>query len=370
MQTPIELHKELKGKLEFKPKIKVDDNNIKLLYTPGVADVVRQIAKNKEDLYLYTGKPNSIAIVSDGSRILGLGNLGAEAALPVMESKALLYKVYGNVDAVPLCLKTQDAEEIISIVENVSPNFGAINIEDIESPKCFEIVDELSNRLDIPVFHDDQHGTAIVVLAALLNALKLVKKSLANARIIVLGAGAAGYGITNLLCYVGAKNVVVLDSKGSIYGGRDDLNDYKKKLAKITNTKNEDLGLESALHGSDVFIGVSGQKNILSSNMIKKMNKNPIVFALTNPDPEIFPDEAKKGGAAIVATGRSDFPNQVNNALVFPSLMRKILDKRIKTIDQELLYKAAKDLANMANDIKESHIIPSLDEVERVTNED
>jgi len=361
MQTPAGLHKKLKGKLELKPKIKVDKRNIKLLYTPGVADIVKIIAKDKECLYLYTGKGNNVAIVSDGSRILGLGNLGAEAALPVMESKALLYKIYGDVDAISLCLKTQKAEEIISIVKNISINFGAINIEDIESPKCFEIVDELSKRLKIPVFHDDQHGTAVVVLAALLNALKLVKKNLPNARIIVLGAGAAGYGITKLLFYAGAKNMIVLDSVGSIYEGRDGLNDYKENLAKITNRKKEDLGLESALHKSDVFIGVSGQKGILSRNMIKKMNRNAVVFALSNPDPEIFPEEAKKGGAIIVATGRSDFPNQVNNALVFPSLMRKILDEKRKSISEKLLYQAAKDLAKAVTNPKLESIIPSFD---------
>ena len=361
MQTPAGLNKKLKGKLELKPKIKVDKRNIKLLYTPGVADIVKIIAKDKECLYLYTGKGNNVAIVSDGSRILGLGNLGAEAALPVMESKALLYKIYGDVDAISLCLKTQKAEEIISIVKNISINFGAINIEDIESPKCFEIVDELSKRLKIPVFHDDQHGTAVVVLAALLNALKLVKKNLPNARIIVLGAGAAGYGITKLLFYAGAKNMIVLDSVGSIYEGRDGLNDYKENLAKITNRKKEDLGLESALHKSDVFIGVSGQKGILSRNMIKKMNRNAVVFALSNPDPEIFPEEAKKGGAIIVATGRSDFPNQVNNALVFPSLMRKILDEKRKSISEKLLYQAAKDLAKAVTNPKLESIIPSFD---------
>ena len=361
MQTPAGLHKKLKGKLELKPKIKVDKRNIKLLYTPGVADIVKIIAKDKECLYLYTGKGNNVAIVSDGSRILGLGNLGAEAALPVMESKALLYKIYGDVDAISLCLKTQKAEEIISIVKNISINFGAINIEDIESPKCFEIVDELSKRSKIPVFHDDQHGTAVVVLAALLNALKLVKKNLPNARIIVLGAGAAGYGITKLLFYAGAKNMIVLDSVGSIYEGRDGLNDYKENLAKITNRKKEDLGLESALHKSDVFIGVSGQKGILSRNMIKKMNRNAVVFALSNPDPEIFPEEAKKGGAIIVATGRSDFPNQVNNALVFPSLMRKILDEKRKSISEKLLYQAAKDLAKAVTNPKLESIIPSFD---------
>ena len=360
MQTPAELHKKLKGKIETKPKIKINKKNLKLLYTPGVAEVVRLIAKNHENLYIYTGKGNNVAIISDGSRILGLGNLGSEAAMPVMESKALLYKVYGNVDAVPLCIKTQKAQEIIEIVENLSTNFGAINIEDIEAPKCFEIVDELTKRLKIPVFHDDQHGTAVVALAALMNALKVVNKNLGNSRIVVLGAGAAGYGITKLLCYAGARNVIVLDSLGSIYEGRKDLNNYKQNLAKMTNRKKEDLDLDSVLFRSDVFIGVSGQKDILSHDMIKKMNGDAIVFALSNPDPEINPSEARNGGAKIVATGRSDFPNQVNNALIFPSLMREILDKKIKKISEELLYRAAKDLAKRVRKPTAEHILPAL----------
>ena len=357
----LELHKKLKGKLEFKSKIKIDKKNLSLLYTPGVAEVVRIISKKPETVYEYTGKGNTIAIVSDGSRILGLGNLGAKAALPVMESKALLYKVYGNVNAIPLCLKTQKVDEIISIVENISPSFGAINIEDIESPKCFEIVDELAKRLDIPVFHDDQHGTAVVVLAALLNALKLVNKDLAKARIIIFGAGAAGYGITKLLCYAGARNIIVLDSCGTIYESRSGLNRYKTHIAKITNPKHENLELDSALNWSDVFIGVSGQKDVVTASMIKKMKKDAIIFALSNPEPEILPGEAIKAGARVVATGRSDFKNQVNNAVVFPSLMRKILDERIKKITEELLYRVAKELSRMVRRPTPYNIVPPLD---------
>lgn len=362
----IQLHSKLKGKTEVKPKIEVNTKILNLLYTPGVAAIVRKIGDDREASYDLTGRGNSVAIVCDGTRILGLGNRGAEAAMPVMEGKALIYKAFGNVDAVPLCIRTQDKEEIIKFVMNITPSFGAINMEDIEAPKCLEIVDRLSEISEIPIFHDDQQGTAVITVAALLNALKIVEKDIETSKIVIFGAGAAGFGISRLLLHGGAKNLIVLDSKGIIYKGREGLNDYKLKLAELTNHELVKGDLKDAIANADVFVGVSGQKDIVTEEMVKSMNQSAIVFALTNPDPEIMPDKAKMAGARITATGRGDFDNQVNNALVFPFLMRKILDERIKKIDQELLYKAAKDLANMTKDIKESHIIPSLDEVERV----
>ncbi|MBI2675821.1 MAG: NADP-dependent malic enzyme [Candidatus Aenigmarchaeota archaeon] len=358
----IELHEKLKGKIEIRPKAEISREVLRLLYTPGVAEIVRIIARNKPDVYRYTGKGNSIAIVSDGSRILGLGNLGPEAALPVMESKAMLYKAYGNVDAYPVCLKTQKTEEIISIVENISPNFGAINIEDIEAPKCFEIVEKLSERLDIPVFHDDQHGTAIIVTAGLMNALKIVNKSMETARIVILGSGAAGYGIAKLLVHAGARNLLVLDSNGIIHRKRDSLNKYKQELAEITNQRQESGTLEDAIQGSDVFIGVSGRKGIVSGNMVKDMNKDAIVFALSNPDPEIMPADAKAAEARIVATGRGDFENQINNSLVFPFFMRKVLDERIMKIDKQLMYLTAEKISGMVAPAPD-RILPSIEEV-------
>ncbi|MBI1972440.1 NADP-dependent malic enzyme [Candidatus Woesearchaeota archaeon] len=359
----IKLHEGLKGKIEIKPKIKVNQKILSLIYTPGVAEIVRLIHKNKADVYKYTGRGNTIAIISDGSRVLGLGNQGAEAALPVMEGKALIYKTFGNVNAIPLCLKTQDAQEIIKIVENLAPNFGAINIEDIESPKCFEIVEALTQRLDTPVFHDDQHGTAVVTVAGLLNALKVVKKKLEMVKIVILGAGAAGYGIMTLLHYAGARNMLVLDSQGIIYEDRANLNKYKEHIARITNPRRERGRLGDALKNGDVFIGVSGQKNILTQKQMKSMKKHPIIFALSNPDPEIMPQEARKGGAAVIATGRSDIKNQINNDICFPFIMRKILDEHRKKIDELFLYATAKKIASTVKKVRADKIIPTINEM-------
>ncbi len=359
----LKLHAQLKGKLEVKPKVAITKQNLKLLYTPGVAEVVRAIAKNKKEVYHYTGKGNTIAIISDGSRILGLGNQGPEAALPVMESKALLYKIYGNINAMPLCIQTQKTKDIIALAENISPNFGAINIEDIASPRCFEVVDALAKRLSIPIFHDDQHGTAMVTLAALVNALKVVKKKMKDIRIIILGAGAAGFGIAKLLSYAGARNLRVLDSHGIIYSRRNFLNKYKSYLAHLTNPQQEKGSLEDVLKNADVFIGVSGKKDILSRTMIKSMNKHPIIFALSNPDPEIQPQEARKAGAFIIATGRSDFPNQVNNALVFPFFMRKLLDEQITHLTEKLLYQTALMIAHKVKKQSVDHVIPTIQEM-------
>ncbi|MBX4212495.1 NADP-dependent malic enzyme [Candidatus Pacearchaeota archaeon] len=360
-----DLHRKLKGKIELKPKIPVTQSNLRLIYTPGVAHIVREISKNKENAYEYTGKGNTIAIVCDGSRILGLGNKGAEAALPVMEGKAMLFKAYGDVNAVPLCIRTQDKEEIISFIKNISPTFGAINLEDVSSPNCLEIVDRLKN-LEIPVFHDDQHGTAIAALAGLLNSLKILKKEIKKVKIVIAGAGTAGYGIANLLHYAGAKNILITDSKGIIYEGRPHLNHYKEKLASFTNPNHMTGDLSDALIKADVFIGVSGEKNLLNKKMIESMNTNPIVFALSNPDPEILPDEAKSAGAAIIATGRSDFDNPINNVLVFPFLMRKILKERIKVLDESLFYKTALKIASVVRNPNPNRIIPSLEEMKKV----
>lgn len=359
----VKLHEKLRGKVELRPKVSVNQRVLSLLYTPGVAEIVRRISERHDDVYTYTGKGNAIAIVSDGSRILGLGNLGPEAALPVMEGKALLFKVYGNVDAFPLCVKAHRAEEIISFVEAITPTFGAINIEDIEAPKCFVVVQELMRSLKIPVFHDDQHGTAIVVAAALLNALKLVGKNLRTAKIVILGAGAAGYGITKLLVHAGATNIYVFDSKGILSTHRTDLNPYKAELASLTHHGYERGDLASTIAGSDVFIGVSGKANILTSAHVTSMAKRAIVFALSNPDPEIMPGDAKKGGAEIIATGRSDFGNQVNNVVVFPFLMRKILDERIQKVTPELMLTAARKIASFTKPLANEHILPTADEM-------
>ncbi|MBX4196803.1 NAD-dependent malic enzyme [Candidatus Pacearchaeota archaeon] len=359
------LHKRLQGKIEVNPKIPVNHSNLKLLYTPGVAHIVQEIAKNKDTVYEYTGKGNTIAIVCDGSRILGLGNKGPEAALPVMEGKAMLFKAYGNVNAIPLCIKTQDKEEIISFIKNIAPTFGAINLEDIESPKCLEILERLKG-LEIPVFHDDQQGTAIAALAALLNALKVVRKRIEKVSIVIAGAGTAGYGITNLLRYAGAKHIIVTDSKGIIYEGRPHLNHYKEKIAALTNQKRIRGDLSNALRNAEVFIGVSSEKNLVSKKMIESMDKKPIVFALSNPDPEILPDDARAAGAVIAATGRSDFDNPVNNVLVFPFLMKKILAEKIKNLDEELFYNAALKISSAVKNPTAKKIIPSLEEMKRV----
>ncbi|MAG47714.1 NAD-dependent malic enzyme [archaeon] len=362
----IKIHKKLQGKVEVTPKENTNKDNISLLYTPGVAEISRIIGKDVKKAYDYTIKSNTIAIVSDGSAILGLGNLGPEAALPVMEGKAVFFKQYGDVNAVPLCIKDQDAAGIINFVENIAPTFGGINIEDIASPICFTVVDTLTKNLDIPIFHDDQHGSAIVTLSALINALKVTNKDIKDSKIVLLGAGAAGYGVVKILDHVGAKNVIVLDSKGIINKNRENLDEHKKNIAQITNLNSEEGDLEDAIKDADVFIGFSGQKSILTKDLVKTMKQDPIIFALSNPDPEIMPQDAKDAGAKIIATGRSDFPNQINNVVAFPFVMRKILDENIKKLDQELFHNAAKKIASVVKDPTTDHIIPSLDEMENV----
>ena len=355
----LNLHKKLRGKIEITSKHPVLTKEIlSLLYTPGVAEVSKEIAKNKEKVYEYTSKWNTVAIITDGSRVLGLGNIGPEAALPVMEGKAILFKLFGKVDAFPLCLSTQKAEEIIEIVKNISPSFGGINLEDIDSPKCFEIFDALNGVMDIPIYHDDQHGSGMVAAAALINSLKIVGKKLNEVKVVVVGAGSAGYGIVTLLNAVGVKNILILDSNGIINSGRNDLNKYKQKLVQITNKGNAKGNLIDAINGADVLIGASGIAGLIKNDMIKKMDRDPVVFALTNPDPEIMPEEAKD--AAIIATGRSDYPNQINNVLVFPAVMRGLLDVRAKSINDEILVAGTYALADVIKDeLRKDYILPS-----------
>lgn len=354
----LELHKKLKGKIEIKSKHPVLTKEIlSLLYTPGVAEVSREIAKHKEKVYEYTSKWNTVAIVTDGSRVLGLGNIGPEAALPVMEGKTILFKLFGQVDAFPLCLNTQKAEEIVEIIKNISPSFGGINLEDIDSPKCFEIVDRLNGSLDIPVYHDDQHGSGIVVAAGVINSLKVVGKKLSEARVVIAGAGSAGYGTAMMLHAIGIKNILAVDSKGIIHSGRNDLNKYKQKLASISNKGHLEGSLSNALDGADVLIGASGIAGLFKNEMIGKMSDDAIVFALTNPTPEIMPEDAKD--AAIIATGRSDYPNQINNVLAFPAVMRGLLDVRAKMVNDEILIASTYALVDIVKDeLRMDYVIP------------
>jgi len=357
MTKAIDFHKKYKGKIETKIKCPIDKKNLSLVYTPGVSEASMAIYKNPKYVRSLTNKGNLVAIVTDGSAVLGLGNIGPDAALPVMEGKAVLFKKFADVDAVPILLKTQNTKEIIDTIVNIAPTFSGINLEDISAPRCFEIEKTLMEKLDIPIFHDDQHGTAIVILAALINALRVVKKD-KNVSITISGVGAAGTAIARFLNDYGFKNIVLCDSKGIISIDRKHLSSNKKDLAKIFNIKKSG-NLSDALIGADVFIGVS-TSNIVSAKMIKSMNKDSIVFALANPTPEIMPDKAKIGGAKVIATGRSDFPNQINNVLVFPGIFRGALDSGIKKITTKMKLAAAKALANMVKKPNQNKIIPSV----------
>jgi malate dehydrogenase (oxaloacetate-decarboxylating) len=360
----ISLHRRLRGKIAIESKIhNLKQDDIKLIYTPGVAFVCRAIYKKPSEKYNLTSKGNNVAIVTDGTRILGLGNIGPYAALPVMEGKAMLYKEFGNVNAFPICLNTTDKDQITSTIKAIEPAFGAINLEDIESPKVLDISAELEKTLSIPVFHDDRHGTAVVALAALLNSLKIIKKPL-SCRIILAGAGSAGYGICNLLRFAGCRNLIVVDSEGAIYKGRTrNMNKYKKEIAEITNPKRQKGMLGDVIKNADVFIGVSGIKGLLLPKMIQSMNREPIIFALTNPDPEIDPKTAKSAGAKIIATGSYMYENKINNALVFPYLMRVILDRKIRKITLGFLHAAAKAIADTvpSTQLSYNHIMPEID---------
>jgi len=374
----INLHKALRGKIEIHNRVSIDaafdeeKGTLGLIYTPGVAYVAEEISKNKELIYDYTSKWNNVAIICDGTRVLGLGNIGPEGALPVMEGKSVLFKVLGTINAIPLCISTKDKEEIIRFVKAIEPCFGAINIEDIESPKVFDIIKRLRDELSIPVFHDDQHGTAVITLAALINSLRIIDKKLDNIKVIIAGAGSAGYGIFKILKEAGCKDIVITDSKGAIYEARKDLvttsvnseNSYKQEIARNSNPRKLVGNLEEVIRNADVFIGVSGKAGILGKGMVESMNRNAIVFGLTNPDPEILPVEALKAGARIVCTGRSDFPNQVNNAVVFPSVLRALLDTRARLLNEDMLVTASYAIASLVEEthLKEDYVIPNVND--------
>ena len=377
-EDAINLHRSLRGKIEIHNRVSIDaglgDGEEKgilgLIYTPGVASVAQEICKKKELVYDYTSKWNNVAIVCDGTRVLGLGNIGPEGALPVMEGKSVLFKVLGDVNAIPLCISTQDKEEIIRFVKAIEPCFGAINIEDIESPKVFDIIKRLRDELSIPVFHDDQHGTAVITLAALINSLKVINKKIDNIKVVISGAGSAGYGIFKILKEAGCKNIVVTDSKGAIYEGRNDLvnansqNLDKQEIAKNSNPSKLVGNLDKVIRKADVFIGVSGKPGLFTKNMIKSMNYDAIVFPLSNPDPEILPSDALEAGARIIGTGRSDYPNQVNNAVVFPSVLRALLDTRARGLNEKMLVTASYAIASLVETthLKEDYIIPKVND--------
>lgn len=354
------LHKEWNGKLDTVPKAPVNTReDLSIAYTPGVAEPCRVIAKNPEEAYTYTMKANTVAVISDGSAVLGLGNIGPLAAMPVMEGKCVLFKTFGDVNAVPIVLDTQDTEEIIKAVAAIAPTFGGINLEDISAPRCFEIEERLKSMLKIPVFHDDQHGTAIVVLAGIINALKVTGKKKEDCRIVVNGAGSAGIAITKLLLKYGFKHAIICDSKGIISKDNPNLNWIKKQMCEVTNLENKKGTLADALTGADIFIGVSAP-NSVTPEMVKSMNKDAIIFAMANPVPEIMPDVAKAAGARVVGTGRSDFPNQVNNVIAFPGIFKGALEGRAEQITEEMKLAAAQAIAALVSDdeLNEDFIMP------------
>ena len=357
----LRLHEEWKGKIEVVATVPVKTKeDLSLAYTPGVAQPCLEIQKDVEKSYDLTRRHNMCLVVTDGSAVLGLGDIGPEAGMPVMEGKCVLFKTFGDVDAFPLCIKSHDVDEIVNTIYLISGSFGGVNLEDISAPRCFEIEKKLKEKCDIPIFHDDQHGTAIITLAGLTNALRLVGKKKEDVKIVVNGAGAAAISITKLLLTAGCKNVTLCDRKGAIYEGRQEgMNPVKEEMAKITNLEKKAGSLADMLVGADVFIGVSAPKTV-TVDMVKTMNKDAIIFACANPTPEIFPDEAKEGGARVIATGRSDFPNQINNVLAFPGVFRGAFDVRAKDINDEMKLAAAEALANLITDeeLTEDYIIP------------
>jgi malate dehydrogenase (oxaloacetate-decarboxylating) len=358
-ELSLKMHEENKGKIAVCSKVSVKTrDDLSTAYTPGVAEPCRKIAEDKMNVYRYTAKGNLVAVVSDGTAVLGLGDIGPEAAMPVMEGKAILFKEFGNVDAFPICLDTKDPDEIVETVIRLAPTFGGINLEDISAPRCFEIEARLKEALDIPVFHDDQHGTAVVVLAAIINGLKLTGKKAEECKVVLNGSGAAGIAIAKLLLSYGFKNLILCDRKGMINKGTAN-NPVKKEMAEITNLSQQSGSLADALKGADIFIGVSAPGSV-TAEMVKTMNPDPMIFAMANPTPEIMPDEAKAAGARIIGTGRSDFPNQINNVLVFPGLFRGALDVRAKSITEEMKMAASKALASLIDekDLNPDYIIP------------
>ncbi|MCC8067580.1 MAG: NAD-dependent malic enzyme [Clostridiales bacterium] len=356
----LKMHYDLKGKIEITSRAAVDSKDaLSLAYTPGVAEPCLEIQRDPMKSYELTRRWNTVAVVTDGTAVLGLGDIGPEAGMPVMEGKCVLFKAFGDVDAIPLCIRSKDVDDIVNTVALLAGSFGGINLEDISAPRCFEIEKKLKERCDIPIFHDDQHGTAVITLAGIINALKVVGKKLDEIKIVTSGAGAAGIAIIRLLMSMGLKNVIMTDRQGAIYEGRDGLNPIKMEMAKITNFNHEKGRLADVIKGADVFIGVSAP-GTLTADMVRTMAKDPIIFACANPTPEIFPDEAKAAGAAVVSTGRSDYPNQVNNVLCFPGLFRGALDVRASDINDEMKVAAAYALAGLVSDdeLNAEYILP------------
>ena len=359
-EESLQFHKELKGKFEVISRAKVEsEKDLSLAYTPGVAEPCREIAKDPTNAYIYTRKCNTVAVISDGTAVLGLGDIGALASLPVMEGKSILFKEFADVDAFPIVLNTKDTDEIVETVSRIAGSLGGINLEDISAPRCFEIERRLKEKLDIPVFHDDQHGTAIVVLAGIMNALKIIKKEPSDLKVVMSGAGAAGVAIAKLLLSFGVKNIVMFNKEGIIDRNKEYTDPSLVEISKITNPNNESGALADSIKGADVFVGVSAP-NLLSTEMVSTMNRDAIIFAMANPVPEIFPEDAKKGGARIIGTGRSDFPNQVNNVLAFPGIFRGALDVRASDINEEMKLAAAHAIADQVSDeeLNEDYIIP------------
>ena len=363
-EESLKLHYKWQGKLETAPKMEVKSkDDLSLAYTPGVAQPCIEIQKDYNKSYELTGRANTVAVITDGTAVLGLGDIGPEAGMPVMEGKCVLFKAFGNVDAVPLCLRTKDVDEFVNTVYLLSGSFGGINLEDISAPRCFEIERKLKEKCDIPIFHDDQHGTAIVVLSALINALKVVGKNMEDIKVVTSGAGAAGIAIIKLLIKMGLQNVIMCDRTGAIYEGRENLNPAKEEIARITNRNLEKGSLSDVIRGADVFIGVSSPGTV-TEEMVKTMAKDPILFPMANPTPEIMPDLAKKAGAKVVGTGRSDFPNQINNVLAFPGIFRGAFDVRAKDINDEMKLAAAYALASLVSPEELSPdyiIVPAFD---------
>lgn len=360
-ERSLELHEKNHGKVEVISKVQVTNKEeLSLAYTPGVAEPCRKIHANPDDVFKYTAKGNLVAVVSDGTAVLGLGDIGPLAAMPVMEGKAILFKEFANVDAFPICLDTKDVDEIVETVKRIAPCFGGINLEDISAPRCFEVERRLKEELDIPVFHDDQHGTAIVVCAGLINALKVVGKKMEDARVVINGAGSAGISICKLMLQFGVGDVVLVDKQGALAPGEEWMNPAQKAMAEVTNKNKQRGPLKEIIKDKDVFVGVSAP-NLVTAEMVQTMAKDPIIFAMANPTPEIMPDVAKQGGAKVVATGRSDFPNQINNVLVFPGIFRGALDVRAKNITEEMKMAASRAIASLVTpeELNEDYIIPS-----------